>query len=363
MIVFRYLFVEAFKSIITVTMVLMAIFLSREFISVLSKAAKGDIPGTLVAQIIGLHLPALLVLVLPLGVFLGIILAHSRMYSDQEMTVFHACGISEWYVTRVTLVVALLFSVVAAGATLWFSPWAKDQEQHLIDQVRASSGLATLQEGRFQRTANGKAVVFIERINDGQLQKVFVAQQPNDSSSPSVMMAEGGEVSKTATGNDTLALQQGYRYEGKPGQAALQEVHFGRYQMQIGNPQVQKRRRKLSATPTMTLLNDPALDARAELQWRIAIPVAILMLALIAVPISRTAPRQGKFTRLLPALGLFLGYLMLMLTGNRALEDGKIPVELGLWWIHAGALFIGWALLLRGRSMGTRLRGWLRRQA
>ncbi|MED5524717.1 MAG: LPS export ABC transporter permease LptF [Pseudomonadota bacterium] len=360
MIVFRYLFAEAFKSTIAVLLVLMAIFVSREFVSVLSDAADGDIPGTIVAQVIGLHLPSLLVMVMPLSVFIGILMAHSRMYSEHEMTVLHACGISEWYVARVTLIVALVFSLIAASITLWFAPWAKEQEYQMVEKAHSSSGLATLQEGRFQRTANNRAVVFIENIDDGHLDKVFVAQLPGPGDSPSVLMAEGGVVSQNDKGMDTMELNQGYRYEGEAGQAALQEVHFGLYKMQIGDQEVQKRNRKLSALPLGELLKDDSVDARAELQWRMALPIAVLLLSLIAVPMAQTGPRQGKFAKMLPALGLFLGYLLLLLAGNRALEDGKIPIALGLWWIHASALFIGIALIIKGRTLGTRIRGWLR---
>ncbi|WP_115717676.1 LPS export ABC transporter permease LptF [Gallaecimonas mangrovi] len=361
MIVFRYLFAEAFKSTIAVTLVLMAIFVSREFVSVLSDAADGDIPGTMVAQIIGLHLPALLVMVMPLSVFIGILLAHSRMYSEHEMPVLHACGISEWYVARVTLVVALLFAFIAGNITLWMAPWAMEQQYQLLEKAQSSSGLATLQEGRFQLTANNKAVVFIENIDDGQLDKVFVAQLPGAGEPPSVLMAKGGAVSQNEQGNDTLELNQGYRYQGEAGQAALQEIHFGDYRMQIGEQSVQKRRRKLAALPLTDLLGDNSVDARAELQWRMALPIAVMLLALIAVPMAKTGPRQGKFAKLLPALGLFLGYLLLLLAGNRALQDGKIPISLGLWWIHAAALFIGIGLIIRGRTLGTKIRGWLRR--
>ncbi|WKE64723.1 LPS export ABC transporter permease LptF [Gallaecimonas kandeliae] len=363
MIVFRYLFGEAFKSTLAVTLVLMAIFVSREFVSVLSDAADGDIPGTLVAQIIGLHLPSLLVMVLPLGLFMGVILAHSRMYGDHEMTVFHACGISEWYVARVTLVVALLFSVIAGSITLWFGPWAQEQEYQLLEKASAGSGLAALQEGRFQRTANNKAVVFVENIEDNQLDSVFVAQLPGDGQATSVLMAKGGQVNKSDKGNDTLELSQGYRYEGQAGQAALQEVRFGRYKMQIGDQEVQKRRRRLAALPLAKLLADDSRDAKAELHWRMAMPIAMVLLALIAVPMAQTGPRQGKFSKLLPALGLFLGYLMLLLVGNRSLENGKIPMALGLWWIHGSALFIGVALIVKGRSFGAKIRSLVRKGA
>ncbi|HAD48327.1 MAG TPA: LPS export ABC transporter permease LptF, partial [Idiomarina sp.] len=93
---------ETFKSQLAVLFILMTIFVSQKFVRVLSDASEGDIPGTIIFQLLSLNLPALLSLILPLSLFLGILLAHGRIYADNEMTVLHACGVSEWYVTRVT---------------------------------------------------------------------------------------------------------------------------------------------------------------------------------------------------------------------------------------------------------------------
>ncbi len=366
MIIFRYLFVEAMKSTLAVAAVLMAIFMSREFVSVLSDAAEGDIPGTLVATVIGLHTPALLALILPLALFIGVLLAHGRMYAEHEMTVLHSCGVSEWYVARVTLVMGLVVALFTAGLNLWIGPWAMEKEYQLIEQAKASSGLATLQEGRFQRTANGKAVVFIEDISrdGGQLDNVFVAQLAGDQANEqsSVLMAQSGRVEDGRGGSQRLILEAGNRYQGQAGQAQLQELAFSSYSLVIGDQEVQKRRRKLAALPINELLDDNSPDAQAELQWRLALPISIPLLILIAVPMAQVSPRQGKFAKLMPALGLYMGYFLLLLAGRRALEDGKLPMELGLWWIHASALVIGMALIIKGRTTGTVIKGWLRRR-
>ncbi|WP_341501850.1 LPS export ABC transporter permease LptF [Gallaecimonas sp. GXIMD4217] len=352
------------KSTLAVAGVLMAIFMSREFVSVLSDAAEGDIPGTLVATVIGLHMPALLALILPLALFIGVLLAHGRMYAEHEMTVLHSCGVSEWYVARVTLVLGLVFALLGAGISLVAGPWALEKEYQLIEKAQASSGLATLQEGRFQRTANGKAVVFIEDISrdGGELDSVFVAQLSDGDGKSSVLMAAAGRVEDGQGDSQRLVLEEGNRYEGKAGQPQLQELAFSSYSLAIGEQEVQKRRRKLAALPLAELLQDDSPDARAEIQWRLALPLSIPLLILIAVPMAQVSPRQGKFAKLMPALGLYMGYFLLLLAGRRALEDGKLPMELGLWWIHASALVIGVALIIKGRSTGTRLMGWMRRR-
>ena len=74
------------------------------------------------------------------------------------------------------------------------------------------------------------------------------------------------------------------------------------------------------------------------------------------MPLSAADPRQGRFGKMFPALMLYLGYFMLLMAGRKALEDGNIPAQLGLWWVHAVLLSIGAALLLKGRPLGVKLR-------
>ena len=59
------------------------------------------------------------------------------------------------------------------------------------------------------------------------------------------------------------------------------------------------------------------------------------ILAVLAVPLSRVNPRRGRFSRLMPGMLLCLLYVGSLSAGRSALEDGRIPMSLGLWWIHA----------------------------
>lgn len=97
-----------------VLLVLLAIFISQHFVRVLADASDGEFPASLVMTLLGLNLPYLAVLVVPLSLFLGILVAHGRMYAESEMVVLHGVGVSEWYITRVTLLIAIanmLFTV------------------------------------------------------------------------------------------------------------------------------------------------------------------------------------------------------------------------------------------------------------
>ena len=161
-------------------------------------------------------------------------------------------------------------------------------------------------------------------------------------------------------GTQLLVLRNGQQHDGTIGQQNYQKVNFDEYRIQIGKQEAESMRRKVAALPTLDLFGDLSHEAIAELQWRIAIPLALPFLVLIAVPLSKVNPRQGRFGKLFPAILMYLGYFLLLMAARRALEDGKIPTGLGLWWVHGIILFIGTALLSRQRQTTVKMRSYLK---
>ena len=366
MIVFRYLIREVLKAQIAVLLVLLTIFISQHFVRVLADASDGEFPASLVMTLLGLNLPYLAVLVLPLSLFLGILLAHGRMYAENEMIIFHGVGVSEWYVTRVTLLLAVANMLFTGFLSLYVTPWAEEKQNQVLEKAQSEAGLAALVQGRFQTSPNGRAVLFVEKISkDNELEKVFVAQLPDpedESGQTNVVVAKGGRVVEENSGSQQLQLNNGVRYQGSASSMNGQVIEFGGYRMQIKEQEIDERRRKLSALPLSELRNIEGPEATAEFHWRLAIPLAIPLMTLIAVPMARVNVRQGKFAKMGPAVLLYLGYFGLMVAGRKALEDGVVPEYLGMWWIHLSALMMGLMLLGKERPFGARLSGLIKRK-
>jgi lipopolysaccharide export system permease protein len=364
LIIFRYLLKEVAKTQAAVFIVLMTIFISQKFVRVLDDASEGGIPGQLVMTFIALKIPDLAGMLLPLSLFLGVLLAYGRIYADNEMTVLHACGVSEWYVVRITLILSLLTAITTGIFTLYLAPMAAEYEMKIKDKLAADSGLSALISGRFQTTGNEDAVVFIHDKNreDNTLKKVFVAQLPDENSSEesvinsSLVYANKGWVVEEDSGSQKLVLEDGIRYQSDASTNEFRTVEFATYYIQIEDQKVEQRRRKMSAIPTEQLFKETLPEYKAAIEWRIAFPISCLMLTLIAVPLSVVNPRQGKFGKMLPALMLFLGYFLLLISMRSALESGVFPSAVGLWPIHLGALFMGASLLFKGRSRGLELK-------
>ncbi len=368
MIIFRYLLKEVAKTQLAVFFVLMTIFISQKFVRVLGDASEGSIPGQMVMIFIALKIPDLAGMMLPLSLFLGILLAYGRIYADNEMTVLHACGVSEWYVVRVTLVLALVTAIFTGIFTLYLAPMASEYQYQVKEQLAADSGLSSLIAGRFQKTGNEKAVVFIHDKNrdDNSFDKVFVAQLPDEDHTEdsiinsSLVYAKKGQVFEDDSGSQRLVLSKGMRYHKDATNGEFQSVTFDKYYIQIQDQEVEQKHRKLSALPTQQLFNSTdaksAIEYSATIQWRIAFPLACIILTFIAVPLSVVNPRQGKFAKMLPALMLFLGYFLLLTAMRSGVERQALPSNIGLWPIHISALFLGVILLMKDRSSGMKIK-------
>lgn len=358
MLIFRYLLRETFKSQLAVFFILMSIFIMLRFVRILGDATDGDVPADLVVGFITLYSPVLASLILPISLFLGVMLAHGRMYVDSEMTVLKACGISEWYVTRVTLFVAVLIGLITGLVTLYLAPISLEQEYHLREEAAAKSGLAAVISGRFQETGTDGSIIFVHDIDSDnkRLQKVFLAQPSVEDNGVHLIYANSGRIQQGELGAKKLVLEKGTQYEGTTVANDYQIVQFDEYSVTIQEADKEEKRIKVAAIPTLALWNMDTIEAKAELQWRIAIPLSLPFLVLIAVPLSAVDPRQGRFGKMLPALLLYLGYFLLLLASRRIMEDGRLPSSIGLWWVHATMLLVGTGLIVRDRRLGAAIR-------
>jgi len=138
-----------------------------------------------------------------------------------------------------------------------------------------------------------------------------------------------------------LVLEEGYRYEGIPGAADYFLMHFKEYSrwLQFKPRDIPLLRRTSS---TNYLLHSPELGDKAEFQWRISTALSAIALALLAVPLSQVAPRQGRYARFFPAVIIFIIYVNLLSISKRWVEAGVLPAYVGVWWVHA--VIVGFAI-------------------
>ncbi len=341
MIIVRYLIRETLKSQFAIFFVLFLVFLSQKFIRVLAEASDGEIPARMIASIVGLNMPSMGLLMLPLSIYIGILLTFGRLYAESEITVMNATGIGNKFLVQAALCLAVITASVAAVNAMWLSPWSQDKQAQLMEQLASENSVDLLQKGQFQRSPDGTSVVFIDNIDNRKLSNVFVAQlSPRDSVLPSVMFSNSGKVKELSDGRQVITMYEGTRYEGVPTRVDYMVTKFDEYEGLIGQRAVEKGDRDWEAIPTLELIKNSSSKAQAELQWRISLVVCIPLLTMLVVPLSAVNPRQGRFAKMGPAILIYLTYFLAISATKSAIEDGSIPAHVGMWPINALLLIV-----------------------
>lgn len=368
MIVFRYLSREVLMALTAVSGVLLLIIMSGRFIKYLAQAAAGQLDPSVLFIIMGYRLPSFMVLIVPLGLFLGILLAYGRMHLDSEMTVLSATGVSDRRIVGYTQGPALLVALFVGWLSLWVAPAGVVKTQQLFNEQDAMTEFDTLSAGRFQSLGKeARRVTYAGALSPDrtELREVFIAERsnPEDPASVGVLIAESGRQQMNPDGSRYLVLENGFRYDGNPGEAGFRTIEYDVYGVLLPKPEVVTEITDREAMPTLELFGQENLRLQAELHWRIALPLLVPVVAFFAVPLARVNPRQGRFLKLLPAVLLYMSYLALLISARGWMEAARTPAWLGLWWVHLLFVAVGVALNFRALTAPSAPRGGVRAPA
>ena len=348
----KYLIKEVVLTFIGVTTVLLLIFVSGQLVSLYDKAASGGIQASAVLQILGLKSIANMVFILPLSFYIAILLAFSRLYKDNEMVVLAACGIGPGAILRGVMSLALVFSFSVGGLALFLAPWAESQSETLVKKQESSDDVKTLASGRFKELSKGEGVVYVQEFDEDSLKMNRIFMQHRTKDKNSIVSAESGHrTDNKETGDQFLILENGERHEGpmENGQTAI--IRFASHGIRLEKqPEKQVQLRQKSVTSQLLWKRGQDRD-HAELQWRISAAISCLILTILAVPLSKTSARQGRYAKLAIALLIFIIYSNLLSVSRAWLNKSAISPYLGLWWVHVLALLLAIVLFVRWRPI------------
>jgi lipopolysaccharide export system permease protein len=351
----RYILREVVAAWLVVTGVLLIILLTNQVAGVLERAAVNQYPKGVVLELIGLGALQNSSLLVPFGLLLGVVFAFGRLYHDSEMAAALACGISP---LRIYLPVGLLAVLVTAGLawlTLGLAPEATARALSLRNAAFRAGQFAPIAAGKFRAFGGGNAVVYAQNVNkDGTLGNVFVERNRGPVVEVALAQRARHTVSPDGT-THTITLYDGERYEGQPGSPEFRIVHFAEHTIPVQVPVVSDVVKNLEAQPSLSLLRSQDTNKRAELHWRVAMPVSCIVLTLLAVPLSRLRPRQGRYSRVWLAVVIYFLYQNLINIGRSWIARGSIPEALGLWWTHAAVAILALGVIY-GPSISNRIR-------
>lgn len=348
-IITNYLAREILKTSAATVLILFIILISNALGRLLADVADGDIPHqalwpVLLGQGIGI-----LSMLLPIGIFLGIVFAFGRMYKDHEIVVMNACGVGygDFYKPVAWVVLPIFFFSIYTS--IWLSAQVQRHAKEIVLQEQDVHEFQQIKAGQFNQDKDGERVVFMESISDDRLElhDIIISEASQDN-----MIIEtarsGRQQVDPESGDLFLVVGPGERFEGQPGQANYRIIEYDRHGILLESQKerVDRAIPRERKTPTELWVSQ-RIEDRVELQWRIAIPFVLLTLAILAVPLAYIAPRQGRFGKVGYAILVFIAYLNLLAITRGQLEKEVLPMAINFWWIHLLFLVLAGCLLWR----------------
>ncbi len=349
MILGRYILREFLGNWLAVVLSVSVLVLGSQLTRSLERAADANLPSDVVLKLTLLTFMQTAQITMPLALLLAVVLTYGRMAHDGEMSAIRSSGISPWASARGILTFGLLSAVALASITLYFAPSMALREQLTLSEAYRRSQLAAFEPGRFTQLPGTGLVVHVGAADaDGGLRDVLFLQR--DGKTLQVIRADRASYSlDAAMRNLQLRLESGERVTGQAGVAASERIRFGTLALTVPLPAIERIRTSRDLLPTADLLGSARRDDQAELQWRSSVPIMCLLLVILAVPLSQLRPRQGRYTRMAPALLLFFFYINLLAATRSSIARGTFPLWPGMWAVHVGIAVAAALWFLRKR--------------
>ena len=306
----------------------------------LGRAADDRINSTDVLPMIAFTSIGFIPILLVLTVFLSILVVLSRAWRDSEMVVWFASGQSLTAWLRPVYAFVAPYAVVVAVITMLVSPWANQQIDELRRQFEQREDVSQVAPGVFRESRSANRVFFVETVDRAatEVGNVFVVQKDQDRLI--VVASHSGHVQVDPNGDRFLVLEQGRRYDGRWTQVDYALMEFDRYGVRLETPLGSDRPPDAGGLGTLDLIRNLTPANQAELIQRVATPVSMLVVALLAIPLSFVNPRIGSSLNLVIGLLIYFTYSNINGLVKAWVSQGKIPFVIGLWLTHAIVLLV-----------------------
>jgi lipopolysaccharide export system permease protein len=333
LIIDRHISWEILRPFTTGLGLLVLVFIGFSAANQLSLAAEGKLDMLTAFKLVGLNTVITLEILLPSAFFFSVLSAIGRLYRDSEMRAFYAAGISRARILEAVFKLALLIALFTGLISVLGRPWAFRTSYALESQAAAQFDLKKMSANEFVNMG-GSDYTFIASdvdIQTGLHSGVFLQKNYDKHGRTEIIVAETASMPMLNPNQASQAtFYNGYNYLLDKRLRRDYTLKFNELVVQLPNEEAEEKyRRKAETTLNLSRSSDP--KDIAEYQWRITTPLATILLALIAVPLARSAPRESRFRNFSIALLSYIALFAMVSVLRTFIEQGKLGAMPGLW--------------------------------
>ena len=320
--------------------VLLGILFTNLVVRLLARAAGGAVAPEGIWALLGFNALFYLNILLAVTLFLAVLMTLTRWYRDSEMIVWFTSGQSLASCLKPILWFAAPFFVAIVALSLFLSPWAERRRLEFERQLESRDEFVLISPGLFREFRRANLVVFVESINtfNGTIRNIFL--HSIDDGNDVTTVARSGSLEEMPNGDRFIVLEDGRRYEGKPGTADFRTIEFAKLGRRIEPNESRALPTSAKAIPTEALVVLNGNLERAELFWRVSVPILAVMLTLLGIPLAYVNPRMGRSFNLVAAAFLYMLYSNCLNIVQSMIAQGRLELWAGLLLPHAIALLV-----------------------
>ena len=329
----KYLLKEILGSSLSVLLIFMVILSSNTMLRLIEEASVGTFPTYLLFPVIFVKITQYSIYIIPISLFLGIIISLGKFYNSNEMAVISASGQSVFDMAATIKMIIIPSFFIVALFSLYITPAASEYRSKLEHRLNTEERIEEIRPGRFASSQNGQATFFVESSDSHILNTIFF--------SSSINLNETVENSKSATyykdenNNRFILLKDGVIVETQSDiNANTKTTTYQEHGLMLGKELISFDNNSIEAKNTYDLFMSNDLVSRAEFQARLMLPLATLVLGFLAIPLSYSSPRKGRYNKIFIGTLVYFVYFIAMSVTKKMFLLELTPNFLGLWWLH-----------------------------
>lgn len=345
----RYVLTETVVISLMTLAVLLSITLALFLAELLGDVSQGQAASAQVFRLLALRIPEALLLIGPLALMLGLLMALGQLAQQHELGVFRASGLTPLRLMRPILMLAAPWALVLFAIAGWASPWAYQQTVEISRNLAEELLIGSVRPGQFTPIGSNGLSIYVEHIDDqnAALENIFIYYPESDgveiiSARNGLLLFDADQERRVLTLYDGIHLRHAVD-DGLP----MRRIAFARNDFHLPSGSSGAVENPLAALSLQALAvrSDPA--AQREWHWRLAPAIAALLLVLLTLPVTLERPRGNRFGLVIFALVFYLLYSNAAHISLAGLERSGGWAGLGLWPLHALVLTLLMGFWLR----------------
>ncbi len=345
-IITRYLFWEMIPPFLLNMIFFTFIFLMTKLLEITNMAVNYQVSIVTVLKMLIYNMPLFMNYIIPMSVMMSILLTFLRLSSDNEIMAFKASGLTVSHFLPSVFLFCLLGALLTGWMSIYAQAWGQSAFRRLIYEAATSSIEVGLQERRFNDNFKGITLyvkqidsrtkdikgVFIEDRRKGNLVSAIVAPKARyyhaEGSPTFTFRLYNGAINHVNLIDDTNSYLKFETYDLK-----LNLLPSGKAKQNSD----QKDEDEMTLTELLQYLDTADRSGKqyrvalAELHRKFVLPVACLILGILAVPFGIQSNQAKRSYGVLLGLIFFLIYYLLFSLGWTLSKTGVLAPAIGMW--------------------------------